>query len=174
MSKFKVGDRVKIKDNYFTTYDIRGKHGTVIAKYKNDCLVKFDNFHDGGNGTIYDNDIDGTRLTGRQCLYMNNDDIEKIASGTIVIYRKDRQVIALDKSAGKKAIARCNPSDEFCFNTGAKLALERLMSSNPKDDIGLNEDAKKLYELYKSLKYAGFTSTEAIQLVVNMLFGGKK
>ena len=174
MNKFKIGDRVKVKDNYFTTYDIKGKHGTVIAKYKNDCLVKFDYFHDGGNGTMYDKDIDGTRLTGRQCLYIDNDDIEKIAPETIVIYRKDRQVIALDKATGKKSVARCNPSDEFDFNVVAKLAFDRLMDSETKDDSGLNEDAKKLYEVYKSLADVGFTLTEAMQLVVNMLLGGKK
>lgn len=174
MSKIKVGDKVKVKDDYFTTYDIKGKHGTVIAKYKNDCLVKFDNFHGGGNGTIYDKDIDGTRLTGRQCLYIYNTDIKKVASETIVIYKKDRQVIALDKATGKKAIARCNPSDEFDFNVGAKLAFERLMSSEAKDDTGLNEDAKKLYEVYKSLADAGFALKEAMQIVVNMLLGGKK
>lgn len=45
---------------------------------------------------------------------------------TIVIYRKDREVIALDKRTGKKAVAKCNPSDQFDFETGAKLAFERL------------------------------------------------
>lgn len=65
MSKFKRGDRVKVKDNFFTTYDIKDKFGTVIVEYKTDCLVKFDDFHDGGNGTMYDKDIDGTDLSGK-------------------------------------------------------------------------------------------------------------
>ena len=46
----------------------------------------------------------------------------------IVIYRKDNEVIALDKRTGNKGVARCNPADEFNFETGAKLAFERLMS----------------------------------------------
>lgn len=45
---------------------------------------------------------------------------------TIVIYRKGNETIALDKSTGKKAVAKCSPQDKFDFYTGAKLALERL------------------------------------------------
>ena len=44
----------------------------------------------------------------------------------IVIYRKDNKVIALDKSTGEKAVAKCSPEDKFDFKTGAKLAFERL------------------------------------------------
>ena len=45
----------------------------------------------------------------------------------IVIYRKDNEVIALDKRTGNRGVAKCNPVDEFNFETGAKLAFERLM-----------------------------------------------
>ena len=51
---------------------------------------------------------------------------------TIVIYRKGREVIALDKRTGKKGIARCNPADEFDFEAGAKLAFERLFAEQKK------------------------------------------
>lgn len=44
----------------------------------------------------------------------------------IIIYRKDNEVVALDKSSGEKGIAKCSPDDEFDFMTGAKLAFERL------------------------------------------------
>ena len=54
---------------------------------------------------------------------------EKVKPKTIVIYRKDQSVIALDKTTGKTAEARCNPADTFCFMTGAKLAFERLTST---------------------------------------------
>lgn len=54
---------------------------------------------------------------------------EKVKLETIVIYRKDQSVIALDKTTGKTAEARCNPADTFCFMTGAKLAFERLTST---------------------------------------------
>lgn len=174
MSKFKIGDRVKVKDGYFTTYDIKGKPGTIVSEFKNDYLIKFDNFHDGSNGTIYNTDIDGTRLTGKQCLYMDKAYIEKIAPETIVIYKKDRQVVALDKSTGKKAIARCNPEDKFDFEFGARLAFERLTSSEPKVDNSINDVAKEAYKLYKSFVDAGFTAKEAFQLLINITIGGMK
>ena len=62
--------------------------------------------------------------------------LKKINSETIVIYRKDNEVTALDKSTGKKAIARCNPADEFDFRTGAKLAFSRLMGEPEENQQG--------------------------------------
>lgn len=52
--------------------------------------------------------------------------VERKPNECIVIYRKDSDVIALDKRTGKKAVAKCSPDDEFDFNIGAKLAFERL------------------------------------------------
>lgn len=48
---------------------------------------------------------------------------------SIVIYRKDNEVVALNKATGETATARCNPVDTFDFNIGAKLAFERLMDT---------------------------------------------
>ena len=48
----------------------------------------------------------------------------------IVIYRDDQKVIALDKCTGEKAEARCNPSDTFDFEIGARIAFDRLISEN--------------------------------------------
>ena len=45
---------------------------------------------------------------------------------TIVIYRKGNETIALDKTTGKKAVAKCSPDDTYDFMTGAQLAFERL------------------------------------------------
>ena len=69
-------------------------------------------------------------------------DLEPI-NETIVIYRKDREVIAVDKVTGDKAIAKCSPEDTFDFNVGAKLAFERLMNSNKKS-IAVEDMRKKL------------------------------
>lgn len=54
----------------------------------------------------------------------------------IVIYRKDQEVIALDKTTGRKATAKCLPEDDFDFYTGAKLAFDRLLSKKPKFKVG--------------------------------------
>ena len=69
--------------------------------------------------------------------------LKKVGSETIVIYRKDNKVIALDKSTGEKAEANCNPADEFDFRTGAKLAFNRLMGEDVKPDNGVREVKRK-------------------------------
>ena len=72
-----------------------------------------------------------------------SDNLEKVGSETIVIYRNDNKVVALDKTTGKKAEAKCNPADEFDFRTGAKLAFRRLMGEDVKPDIGVREVKRK-------------------------------
>ena len=69
--------------------------------------------------------------------------LKKVGSETIVIYRNDNKVIALDKSTGEKAEANCNPADEFDFRTGAKLAFNRLMGEDVKPDNGVREVKRK-------------------------------
>lgn len=69
--------------------------------------------------------------------------VRKAKQETIVIYRNDNKVVALDKSTGKKAEAKCNPSDEFDFRTGAKLAFNRLMGDDVKPDNGVREVKRK-------------------------------
>lgn len=72
-----------------------------------------------------------------------SDNLEKVGSETIVIYRNDNKVVALDKTTGEKAEAKCNPADEFDFRTGAKLAFNRLMGEDVKTDIGVREVKRK-------------------------------
>lgn len=72
-----------------------------------------------------------------------SDNLEKVGSETIVIYRNDNKVVALDKSTGEKAEAKCNPADEFDFRTGAKLAFNRLMGEDVKPDVGVREVKRK-------------------------------
>lgn len=72
-----------------------------------------------------------------------SDMLKKVGSETIVIYRNDNKVIALDKSTGEKAEANCNPADEFDFRTGAKLAFNRLMGEDVNSDNGVREVKRK-------------------------------
>lgn len=72
-----------------------------------------------------------------------SDNLEKVGSETIVIYRNDNKVVALDKSTGEKAEANCNPADEFDFHVGAKLAFSRLMGEDAKPDDGVREVKRK-------------------------------
>ncbi len=49
----------------------------------------------------------------------------------IIIYRNGAEVIAKNTATDKTGVAKCNPAGEFDFNTGAKLAFERLMNPEP-------------------------------------------
>lgn len=118
--KFKVGDKVKpTKDNNYgiTGQDMELGVVTYVGKCgvlgKEDMKVK-----------VLKHKIKTFKGIG---LPAESRFFEKIGNETIVIYRDDNEVTALDKSTGKKAIARCNPADEFDFHIGAKLAFSRLM-----------------------------------------------
>lgn len=68
----------------------------------------------------------------------------------IVIYRKDNEVIALDKRTGKKATAKCSPDDEFDFNIGARIAMDRLQGVNGTLRVEINGE-----ELAKAMLQKG-------------------
>lgn len=68
---------------------------------------------------------------------------QKTSAETIVIYRNGDTVIALDKRDGRKATAKCSPDDKFDFAVGARLAFDRLM------------DEKKLKTEQKPKWYTG-------------------
>lgn len=133
--KFKVGDRVVEKINQ--------KKGIVVDFLRNEylVLVKFDGWNKGHDGNGYTRS--GKTYSGNHCWYFCKEELEIIKDETIVIYRKDNKVVALDKSTGEKAEAKCNPADEFDFRTGAKLAFNRLMGEDVKPDNGVREVKRK-------------------------------
>lgn len=115
--KFREGDMVRVK--VFTEcpehWNHRGRMNHLMGK-----IVKI-------------NKVDGSSLPYRihdeekeTEWWMKEEDVEPV-SETIVIYRNDREVIAMDKLTGKKATAKCDPWDRFDFHIGAKLAFSRLL-----------------------------------------------
>lgn len=91
------------------------------------------------------NIIEITEVSGAHCLYktvkggdgMSGFDIGSIFGKSLIPYNDKKIVITTDGNTtiarmfenGKcveTAVAKCNPSDEFNFETGAKLAFERL------------------------------------------------
>lgn len=118
-SKFRAGNRV-INNDFGA--------GTVIGVgIWGSPLVEFDNARDGfhdGNGS----EICGTKGKKGHCWYIKN--IKPLSNQAIVIYPKGLETIALLKEGKKiikQATAKCNPSDTYDFNIGAKLAFQRLM-----------------------------------------------
>lgn len=122
--KFKVGDRYK--SGYFAD---------------NDAVIEITEI---SGGTVFYKDVVGESICLKhfQIGSIFSAALEKVDT-TIVIYRKDNKVIALDKSTGEKAEANCNPADEFDFRTGAKLAFNRLMGEDVKPDNGVREVKRK-------------------------------
>ena len=90
----------------------------------------------------------------------------------IVIYRKDNKVIALDKTTGNKGVAKCSPDDEFNFETGAKLAFERLTGTNiGEPDNEFRAMASVFKGMVTAFEESGFTRPEAIRIVIRLANG---
>ena len=134
MSKFKVGDKVRILDgskikNYAGGWTSKmGRYVGEVYKVANVVHFPSGSIMYIFKGVTYGWDERGLDLCGNE---------------TIVIYRKDNEVIALDKRTGKKAIAKCSSEDTFDFNVGAKLAFDRLMNGN-KESITVEDMRKRL------------------------------
>ena len=124
--QYKKGDKVRVK-----RFKRRPEHWNEYGKM--DYLMgKVVEVKDSCGDVIY---IDGDGFNDLWTL--KNEDVEPVKNECIVIYRKDNQVIALDKVTGEKSVAKCSPEDEFDFYTGAKLAFERLTGKK-------SEEVKKL------------------------------
>ena len=139
--KFRVGDKVVSNGKGFVA---SGKVGRVVGIVNdNVVVVDFDNFHSGNNGGGYVSyDI---KHGDDSCWLTLVTNISLSKNDTIVIYRNDNKVIALDKSTGEKAEARCNPTDKFDFHFGARLAFDRLMGDK-------NEDIPKNTKEFKEVR----------------------
>lgn len=145
MSKFKVGDKVRILD------------GSKIKNYTDGWCGSLKRYT-GRNSTVIDvmDFVDGRvgyKLYGTDNFTFDERSLKYAEHETIVIYRKDNEVIALDKRTGKKAIAKCSPEDTFDFNIGAKLAFDRLMNDNKESTIV--EDMRKKLKNYCSDMHCG-------------------
>lgn len=142
MAKFKVGDKIRILD------------GSMFSNYAGGWTYGMREYI-GQVATI--ESVSGVRGYYMKEIPYKWDErgLELVKEETIVVYRKDNKVIALDKSTGKKAVARCNPVDAFDFTTGAMLALNRLFGTGilPEqvgpfkvgDIVKGNKDSNKMY-----------------------------
>ena len=127
MAKFKVGDKVRILDGS-NIEDYRGGFTPGMKNHVGEVLtVQKVSIHEGRPvGYRLDNSI----------FMWDERGLELVKPETIVIYRKGSETIALDKSTGKKAIVRCCPEDTFDFETGAKLAFDRLFAKKQSYKVG--------------------------------------
>ena len=122
MAKYKVGDRVRVKKFesrpiYWNTNGLMDHLMGQVVEIRGICHY--------GSYEIRD---------GKYAWHLKERDIEPI-NESVVIYRKGAEVIATDKCSGKTAKAKCAPDDTFDFETGARLAFDRLMGeTKPKTE----------------------------------------
>lgn len=130
--KFEVGDRVKVIDSY-KYRDIIGKTGTIklVDKLFGTSVDKlFDKYI---YGIEFDEYINGHDLFGRgrsgHCKWCAGDFLEQAYNYKTII-TTDGKTTTAKMYDGKKLVnsakAVCSPEDEFDFNIGASIALERL------------------------------------------------
>lgn len=142
-AKFKVGDEVVIC-----------KSGRDMPRLCSGFVPDMDN-QLGSRARVRDVIWNGAcevyeyRLEG-VAYYWDERLLKKAEKSVIVVYVDGKEVVALNKATGKKGVARCNPSDEFDFDTGAKIAFCRLYGKEP--------------ELVKKMKEKGRNTFKALCL----------
>lgn len=109
--KFKVGDKVSIVKPTKEHGKLKGEIAEITfivpdKQYQYRYVLAFEHQED--------------------CYYFKADELKLVSREEIIIYRDGNNIIALDKASKCKGIARYNPVDDFNFDTGAKLAFERL------------------------------------------------
>lgn len=128
--KFNVGDKVRAIGG--RPIRMIGEIVEVNSGVHDDMyLCRFPGFTGHGG-----NSVAKKKYSTHDHWFMSEGELELIKEKpeTIVIYRKGNETIALDKRTGKKAVAKCCPEDTYDFETGAKLAFDRLTGvSNVKE-----------------------------------------
>lgn len=144
MSKYNVGDKVRIVSKRGDCWNMRGlmdhwcnKVMTILEVDGGLYRMVEDQHENGGSGWLWGND-DIVEL-------VKDKRDEKI----VIIHDGKTTTATLYKADGskEKATARCAPEDTFDFNVGAKLAMERLMEK-------VEPNVKQLNVKFKTGDYA--------------------
>lgn len=125
MAKLKVGDKFKVKTDliggniygglYFSKNMEKFRRNILTVKRVN-TLGRYQTVE---SGIYVFNSSMIEAIDRNQSIHITTDG-NKV---TTAIYKQGKQVV-------KRAQARCNDTDEFDFNVGAKLAMERLMGTS--------------------------------------------
>lgn len=96
MSKFKVGDKVRILDGS-KIENYAGGWTPKMGRYVGEVYKVANVVHYSSGSSMYEYELEGVAYV------WDERGLERCGNETIVIYRKDNEVIALDKRTGKKA-----------------------------------------------------------------------
>lgn len=121
---YKVGDMVKIRKDLV----VGEKYGkSFFVKYMEEYQGKYVEITNQVSGTRYRIDVDmGTwNWTKEMFEPVCNNEIHITVKGldTTAILKENRKII-------RRSVAKCNPTDEFNFEFGARLAIDRLFENN--------------------------------------------
>ena len=130
--KYKVGDKVlvkteeQMKEQFGKKWNYPNVLGRCFADGMKQCHGKIVTINN------VDENTHCYSILEDECIYDWTDEmflpIDPFPVITISV--KNNKVIAR-KEDGKTGVARCHPDDEFNYETGAKLAIERLFRSWP-------------------------------------------
>lgn len=119
--KFKVGDKVKVVSTSSTFKKKYIGKTFTIRKINPNSGWGVKNLHYGVEGACpyvwFESEL---KLVNDEKIIITHDG----KTTTATLYRED--------GSKEKATAKCNPIDEFDFNVGSKLALERLIEKTTK------------------------------------------
>ena len=128
MNKFKVGDVVRFIDKVGR----RKSPGCFPPVGTVGKVTEFDEMADVYTVQWFPDNVGYQPI---RASFVFEERIELVEhSGKILIMRDKKdpmRVIARDLDTNKTAEARCNPQDTFKFETGARLALDRLFVTEP-------------------------------------------
>ena len=132
MTKYKIGDKVKIRswDSLTKEYGTDSRGGIDMG-ISNPWFAPGMKEYCGRTLTIKEISASGAFQTEEAYdtsgyHWWFGDSMVETTNPSIVIYANGNKVIAVDKSTGKTAEALCDPDDKFDFYTGASIAYERL------------------------------------------------
>lgn len=155
MSKkvFKVGDRVRALSNvaFTSTKDVLGTvrviDGSRICFYG----VEFDK-NIGGHDMLQ---FSKPEYKMGNCLFVPETALVKVNNQSIHITVDGSKVYAVMKEGKQevgRGVATCNPSDEFDFKTGAKLAMDRLLGKEVKNVYNEVREARRKAKVGEYIK----------------------
>lgn len=125
MAKFKIGDRVKAINVVEGNKCVLNKVGTIVKTCNCTLGVEFD---DNINGHEFGESND--KYKGGHCWWCRESDLVKVVCSDKIVITTDGKTTTAKMYDGKEvvktAIAKCSPEDEFDFETGAKIAFDRL------------------------------------------------
>lgn len=127
MAKYKVGDKVKIKTGVDLAYSgknkWRGKVMTIRAVNHTDLGLYYDMIEDAHEGL------------GHNGWAWSESTIDGVVPDKKLIVTTDGETTTAKLIDGKQTIktatAKCSKDDEFCFETGAQIAVDRLLGKKP-------------------------------------------